>query len=180
MSKSVKSKFIWIVIAVIALVLINGALFRLYPGNFSTFAYIIFLFIPLAAAIIIIFTRFSLLFIKNIEEEKEESLLLQERQKEIVENMAEGLVVHNPNGKILTLNTVAEKFLGVKMSEIKKKSAEELKNYSHWFEILFRDLKEGEIFEYSFTDESGQVFDYQIIKITLNKERGEININKLP
>ena len=174
MSKSVKAKIKWIVIAVIALVLINGALFHFYPGNFSTFAYILFLFISLAAAIIIIFTRFSLLFIKNIEEEKEESLLLQERQKEIVENMAEGLVVHNLKGKILTVNAVAERFLGIKMPEIKRKSADELKNFSNWFKILFQDLKEGETFDYSFTDESGQDFDYLIIKITLNKERGEI------
>ena len=79
MSKSVKTKISWIVAAVLALVLINGALFHFYPGNFSNFAYILFLFIPLATAIIIIFTRFSLLFIKNIEEEKEEGLLLQER-----------------------------------------------------------------------------------------------------
>jgi len=174
MSKSVKTKISWIVAAVLALVLINGALFHFYPSNFSTFAYILFLFIPLAAAIIIIFTRFSLLFIKNIEEEKEEGLLLQERQKEIVENMAEGLVVHNLKEKILTVNAVAERFLGIKMSEIKRKSVEELKNFSNWFKILFQDLKEGETFEYSFTDESGQDFDYQIIKITLNKERGEI------
>src|SRR3990167_6833933 len=140
MSKSVKAKIKWIVIAVIALVLINGALFHFYPGNFSNFAYILFLFIPLATAIIIIFTRFSLLFIKNIEEEKEEGLLLQERQKEIVENMAEGLVVHNLKEKILTVNAVAERFLGIKMSEIKRKSVEELKNFSNWFKILFQHL----------------------------------------
>lgn len=175
MSKSAKNKkIIWIVIAVLALILINGTLFYFYPGHFSVFAYILFLFIPLAVAIVIIFTRFSLLFIKNIEEEKEESLLLQERQKEIVENMIEGLVVHNLNGKILTLNAVAEVFLGIKMSDVKRKTADELKNNSHWFKVLFRDFKEGENFEYSFTDESGQVFDYQIIKITLSKEKGEI------
>jgi PAS domain-containing protein len=155
MSKSVKTKISWIVAAVLALILINGVLFHFYPGNFSTFAYIIFLFVPLAAAIVIIFTRFSLLFIKNLEEEKEEGLLLQERQKEIVENMVEGLVVHNLKGKILTVNAVAERFLGIKMSEIKRKSADELKNFSNWFKILFRDLKEGETFDYSFTDESG-------------------------
>ncbi|MBM2818263.1 MAG: Phosphate regulon sensor protein PhoR (SphS) [Parcubacteria group bacterium] len=174
MSKSVKTKIGWIVIAVLILVLINGVLFHFYPGNFSIFAYILFLFIPLAAAIAIIFTRFSLLFIKNIEEEKEESLLLQERQKEIVENMVEGLIVHNLNGKILTLNAVAEKFLGMKMSNLRGKRADELRNSSHWFNILLQDFKEGEILEYSVTDKSGQVFDYQIIKITLNKERGEI------
>lgn len=174
MGKTAKTKISWIVIAVLVFALINGALFHFYPGNFSVFAYVLFLFIPLAAAIVIIFTRFSLLFIKNIEEEKEEGLLLQERQKEIVENMAEGLVVHNQNGKILTLNAVAERFLGLKMSDVKKKSADELKNFSNWFKILFQDLKEGEIFEHSFTDKDGQDFDYQIIKITLNKERGEI------
>lgn len=174
MSKSAKSKISWIVAAVLAFALINGALFHFYPGNFSLFAYVLFLFIPLAAAIVIIFTRFSLLFIKNIEEEKEESLLLQERQKEIVENMLEGLVVHNMNGKILTMNAVAERFLGIKMSDIRRKTGEELKNSSDWFKVLFQDLKEGETFEYSFSDKDGQDFDYQIIKITLNKERGEI------
>src|SRR3989344_8712071 len=174
MSKSVKTKISWIVIAVLVFAFINAALFYFYPGNFSVFAYVLFLFIPLAAAVIIIFTRFSLLFIKNVEEEKEESLLLQERQKEIVENMVEGLVVHNLNGKILTMNAVAERSLGIKMSDIRGKTSDELKNYSNWFKILFQDLKEGETFEYSFNDKDGQDFDYQIIKITLNKERGEI------
>lgn len=174
MSKSAKTKISWIVIAVLAFIFINGALFHFYPGNFSVFAYVLFLFIPLAAAIVIIFTRFSLLFIKNIEEEKEEGLLLQERQKEIVENMVEGLLVHNLNGKILTMNAVAERFLGTKLSGLKGKTADELKNSSDWFKVLFQDLKEGETFEYSFTDKDGQDFDYQIIKITLNKERGEI------
>lgn len=174
MSKSVKSKISWIIIAVLAFAFINGALFYFYPGNFSIFAYVFFLFIPLAAAIIIIFTKFSLLFIKNIEEEKEESLLLQERQKEIVENMAEGLVVHNLKGKILIMNAVAERFLGIKMSDVRNKTDNDLKNFSNWFKILFQDLKEGETFDYSFSDKDGQNFDYQIIKITLNKERGEI------
>ena len=174
MSKSVKTKISWIVIAVLVFAFINAALFYFYPGNFSVFAYVLFLFIPLAAAIIIIFTRFSLLFIKNIEEEKEEGLLLQERQKEIVENMVEGLVVHNLNGKILTMNAVAERSLGIKMSDIRGKTSDELKSYSNWFKILFQDLKEGETFDYSFSDKGGQDFDYQIIKITLNKERGEI------
>lgn len=174
MSRSAKTKISWIVIAVLIFALINGALFYFYPGNFSLFAYVLFLFIPLAAAIVIIFTKFSLLFIKNIEEEKEESFLLQERQKEIVENMAEGLVVHNLKGKILTLNAVAERFLGMKMSDIRRKTSDELKNYSDWFKVLFQDLKEGETFDYSFSDKNGQDFDYQIIKITLNKERGEI------
>ena len=35
-------------------------------------------------------------------------------------------------------------------------------------------MKEGEVSEYSFNDKEGHEFDYQIIKITLNKERGEI------
>lgn len=174
MSKSAKSKIRWIVVAVLALVFVNGTLFHFFPGNFSVFAYVLFLFIPLATAIVIIFTRFSLLFIKNIEEEKEESLLLQERQKEIVENMVEGLVVHNLNGKILTINAVAERLLGMKISDLRIKTADELKNSSDWFKVLFQDLKEGETFEYSFSDKNGQDFDYQIIKITLNKEKGEI------
>ncbi|MBU6431135.1 MAG: PAS domain S-box protein [Patescibacteria group bacterium] len=172
MSKSIKLKNIWIVLG-IAFVLINGALFYLYPGNFSIFAYVLFLFIPLAAAIVIIFTRFSLLFIKDIEEEKEEKKLLQERQRDIFENITEGLVVHDPRGKILTMNAAAEQFLGIKEAEIKTRPVEEIKNYSDLSKAIFEDLKEGEIFEYSFDKGSGEKFDYQIIKITLNKERGE-------
>ena len=174
MSKSAKTKIGWIVIAILAFILINGVLFHFYPGDFSVFAYVLFLFIPLAVAIVIIFTKFSLLFIKNIEEEKEESLLLQERQKEIVENMVEGLAVHNLKGKILTLNAVAERIFGMKTADIIRKTSDELKNYSDRFKVLFQDLKEGETFDYSFSDKNGQDFDYQIIKITLNKERGEI------
>lgn len=173
MIKSAKSKISWILIATLAFVIVNWVAFQFFPGNFSIIAYILFLFIPLATAIIIIFTRFSLLFIKNIEEEKEETLLLQERQKEIVENMLEGLIVHNVDGKILTMNAVAERLMGIKMSEIKGKTSDKLKNFSHWFKILFQDLKNGETFNYSF-NKDGQDLDYQIIKIILNKERGEI------
>lgn len=149
-------------------------MFYLYPGNFSAFAYILFLFVPLGIAVVVIFTKFSLLFIKNIEEEKEESLLLRERQKEIVENMVEGLVVHDSKGKILSMNVAAENFLGVKRSDIKNKSLDEVKNMSELFKVLSKDLKDGEVSECSFNDKDGQEFDYQIIKITLSKERGEI------
>lgn len=174
MKKLAKVNIGWIVVAILAFVLINGALFHFYPGNFSIFAYILFLFIPLVAAVVIIFTRFSLLFIKDIEEEKEENLLLQERQKDIVENMTEGLVVHDPKDKILMINAAAEQFLGIKRLELKEKSVDDVKNYSPLSKALFKDLKEGETFEYFFNDRSGQDFYYQIIKITLNKERGEI------
>lgn len=174
MKRLFNNKLGLIIVAFLIFVFGNVVLFRLFPGNFSTFAYLLFLFIPLSSAVIIIFTRFSLLFIKNIEEEKKESLRLQERQKEIVENMVEGLMVHNLNGKILTMNAIAERFLGVKFSEISTKSENELKNFSEWFKILFQDLKDGEITEYSFTSDDGQDFDYQIIKITLNKKKGEI------
>ncbi len=174
MSKLVKTKIIWIIFGIIAFVLVNGVLFYLYPGNFSIFAYVLFLFIPLAVAIVIIFTRFSLLFIKDIEKEKEEKRLLQERQKEIVENITEGLVVHDSKGKILTMNVAAEQFLGIKKMEIKTKSIDEIKNHSDLSKAIFKDLKEGETVEYSFNNGSGEEFDYQIIKITLNKERGEI------
>lgn len=152
----------------------NGSIFYLYPGNFSAFAYILFLFVPLGIAVVVIFTKFSLLFIKNIEEEKEESLLLRERQKEIVENMVEGLVVHDSKGKILSMNVAAENFLGVKKSYIKNKSLDEVKNMSELFRVLFKDMKDGEVSECSFNNKDGQEFDYQIIKITLSKERGEI------
>lgn len=149
-------------------------MFYLYPGNFSAFTYIVFLFVPLGIAVAVVFTRFSLLFIKNIEEEKEESLLLRERQKEIVENMVEGLVVHDSKGKILSMNVAAENFLGVKKSDIKNKTQDEVKNISELFRTLFKDMKEGEVSECSFNNKEGLEFDYQIIKITLSKERGEI------
>ena len=174
MSKPVNSKIGWIIVLCLAFLLVNGALFHFYRDSFSTLGYIVFLFIPLGLAVGVIFTRFSLLFIKNIEEEKEEGLLLQERQREIVENMVEGLVVHDSNGKILTMNATAESFLGVKRLDIKNKSLEDIKKISELFRVLFKDLKEGEVFEYSFNDKEGHEFDYQIIKITLNKERGEI------
>ena len=113
MDKSVKSKIGWIIAAVFGLLFINGGTLYLFPGRFSIIAYALFLFIPLALAIVVIFTKFSLLFIKDIEEGKEESQLLQERQKEIVENMVEGLVVHNSRGKILSVNATAENFLNL-------------------------------------------------------------------
>lgn len=174
MDKSVKSKIGWIVGAVLGLLLINGGMLYLFPGKFSIIAYALFLFIPLALAIVVIFTKFSLLFIKDIEEGKEESLLLQERQKEIVENMVEGLVVHNSRGKILTVNAAAENFLNLNRTDLVGKTADTITGHSNLFQVLFNDLKDGEIFEHSFSDEKGQEFSYQIIKVTLNKERGEI------
>lgn len=174
MNKSAKIKIGWVIVAILALILVNGAVFHLFPGKFSIFAYILFLFIPLAVAIVIIFTKFSLLFIKDIEVGKEESQLLQERQKEIVENMVEGLIVHNPKGKILTVNTAAENFLGVKRIDLVGKTPDKVINSSNLLKVLFNDFKEGEIFEHSFSDEKGQELSYQIIKVTLNAERDEI------
>lgn len=174
MSKSDKSKIIWIIVAVLALLFSNGMIFHFFPGKFPIFAYVIFLFIPLAVAVAVIFTKFSLLFIKNIEEGKEESLLFQERQKEIVENMVEGLVVHDSKGKILTVNMAAENFLGMKGVELVDKTAEKITNQSNLFKVLFNNFKEGEIFEHSFVDEKGQEFSYQIIKAVLNEKRGEV------
>lgn len=174
MNRSGKNKIGWIIVAVLALALINGAVLYLFPGKFSIFAYIFFLFIPLMVAVAIIFTKFSLLFIKDIEEGKEESLLLQERQKEIVENMMEGLVVHDSKGKILIVNAAAENFLGTNGSELIGRTADKISKSSGLLSVLFNDLKEGEIFEHSFSDENGQELSYQIIKVTLNKKRGEI------
>ena len=68
MDKSVKSKIGWIIAAVFGLLFINGGTLYLFPGRFSIIAYALFLFIPLALAIVVIFTKFSLLFIKDIEE----------------------------------------------------------------------------------------------------------------
>lgn len=174
MNRSDKNKIGWVIVAVLALVLMNGAIFRLFPGKFSILVYILFLFIPLMVAVVIIFTKFSLLFIKDIEEGKEESLLLQERQKEIVENMMEGLVVHNSNGKILIVNAAAENFLGMKGGELIGRTADKISKSSGLLSVLFNDLKEGEVFEYSFSDEKGQELSYQIIKATLSKKRGEV------
>lgn len=174
MRKLDKSKIGWIIGGILAYGLLNGAIFHFFPEHFSIIAYVAFLFIPLGLIVVVVFMKFSLLFIKNVEEEKTESRLLQQRQKEIVENMIEGLVVHNTNGKILVLNTAAEKFLGVKMSELKRKSVSDLKETSELFEILFKDLREGNVFEFSFKDKEGREFHYQIIKVILNKERGEI------
>ena len=51
--------------------------------------YILLVFVPLIVAVLIVFARFSLLFLKKIDEGEEEGKLLRERQKEIVENMVE-------------------------------------------------------------------------------------------
>ena len=174
MSKSDKSKIIWIIVAVLVLLFTNGVVFHFFPGKFSIFAYVLFLFIPLAVAVVVIFTKFSLLFIKDIEEGKEESLLFQERQKEIVENMVEGLVVHDSQGKILIMNVAAENFLGIKKVELVGKMADKITNQPGLFKVLFNNFKEGEIFEHSFVNEKGQEFSYQIIKATLNEKRGEV------
>lgn len=174
MSRSDKNKIGWIIVAVLALALINGVVFHLFPGKFSIFAYIFFLFIPLMVAVAVIFTKFSLLFIKDAEEGKKESLLLQERQKEIVENMVEGLVVHDSKGKILVVNAAAENFLGMNGSELVGRTADKISKHSGILAVLFNDLKEGEVFEHSFSDEKGLELSYQIIKVNLNKKRGEV------
>ena len=71
--------------------------------------YILLIFVPLIAAVLIVFARFSLLFLKKIDEGEEEGKLLRERQKEIVENMVEGLVAHSAHGKIFFFKQKAQK-----------------------------------------------------------------------
>jgi len=46
--------------------------------------YIFLVLVPLIAVVLIVFARFSLLFLKKIDEGEEEGNLLRERQKEIV------------------------------------------------------------------------------------------------
>lgn len=174
MDKLKRKKITWIAGGIAAYGLLNGVLFYLYPASFSAFAYIIFLLVPLFAVVMLIFARFSMVFIKRIEEKEEEEKLLQERQKEIVENMVEGLVVHNLEGKILGVNGAAESFLGMKEFQLKGKTAANIESPTSLLRALFMDSSQDQEIEFSYKNESGQELFYRIIKVFLSKERGEI------
>lgn len=171
----INKKKIRIIAGVLALVaLINGAFLYFYPESFSVFAYVLFVFVPLIAIVLFVFAKFSLLFLKRIEEEEEEEGdLLRERQKEIVENMLEGLVVHDSSGKIISVNVVAERFLNTKSSYIKGKKINEIDSPSGLLKAIFAPMEDKEEVELSFKGDVGQNLFYQVVQVSLNKERGE-------
>lgn len=136
--------------------------------------YTIFFLIPFFAIVLVIFIKFSLVFIKRIEEKEEEEKLLRKRQKEIVENMAEGLVVHDLKGKILNVNGMAENFLGTKEFNLKGKTATEVEKPAPLLSALFGNFDYGQEIEFSCKGENGQDLFYAITKVFLNKERGEV------
>ncbi len=155
------------------LALVNGALFYFYPEKFSIFAYVLFVFILLIAGILFVFAKFSLLFLKRIDEEEEEGELLRERQKEIVENMLEGLVVYDVNGKIISVNGIAEQFLNTKNGYIKGKKLSEIDSPSELLKAIFQPIEDREEVEFNFKGDVGQDLFYQVVQVSLNKERGE-------
>lgn len=170
-----KKKIFLIIGGVAALALLNAALSSFYPKNFPFFAYIIFIIIPLIAVIIFVFTRFSVLFLNRISEKEEEGLLLKRRQKDIVENMIEGLVVHDRNGKVLAVNSAAERFLDIKEKDLRGPGAAKIIAGNQFLaNILKKDMQEKEELEYAFTNDAGQELYFLIIKITLNEEMGEV------
>jgi len=170
-----KKENIYLIIAgVFAFGIVNLALFYAYPGNFTTIAYIMFLIIPLIVAIIIVFARFSVLFTSRISEQEDEKKLLRERQKEIVENMVEGLVVHNKKGKILSVNSAAEKFLGVSSLDLLYKTSSEVNKRSSLLDALFKEHNSEDEKEHSFKDKHGKEYVFKIISVKLSQKRGEI------
>ena len=174
MAKIDKKKIRLIAGVLAAIALTNGAMLYLYPQSFSIFAYVLFIFVPLIAIVLIVFARFSLLFLKKIDEEEEEGKLLRERQKEIVENMVEGLVVHSADGRILSVNGAAEKFLNTRYFDIKGKNIGEIDSPSQLLKAIFSPMEDKKELDFSFKDELEQELFYQIIQVSLSKERGEI------
>ncbi len=170
----IKNNIYLIIAGIFAFGIINAAMFYLYPGNFSTIAYVSFLIIPLVVAIIIVFIKFSFLFTSRISEQEDEKKLLRERQKEIVENMVEGLVVHDKSGKILAVNGMAEKFLGVSSSEILYKTSAELLKKSSLFKAIFEKPYFENEAEHLFKDKYGKEYVFKIISVKLSEKRGEI------
>jgi len=136
--------------------------------------YILLVFVPLIVAVLIVFARFSLLFLKKIDEGEEEGKLLRERQKEIVENMVEGLVAHTADGRILMVNEAAEKFLNTRFADIKGKKIGEIDNPSQLLRAVFTHMEDRKELAFSFKDGLGQELFYQIIQVPLSRERGEI------
>jgi PAS domain S-box-containing protein len=171
---SMKNNIYSIIAGVLAFGIINAALFYAYPDKFSTIAYVTFLIAPLVIAIIIVFTRFSFLFTSRISEQEDEKNLLRDRQKEIVENMIEGLVVHDKSGKILAVNSSAEKFLEVPRSELIYKTRKEVTKKTPLLDALFNNLDSENEKEHSFKDKYGKEYVFKIINVQLNKKRDEM------
>lgn len=170
-----KNNIYSIIAGVLAFGIINAALFYAYPDKFSTIAYVTFLIAPLVIAIVIIFTRFSFLFTTRISEQEDEKKLLRERQKEIVENMIEGLVVHDKQGKILAVNDAAEKFLDMSSSELLYRTRKNINKKSSLLDAIFevQDPKKDAI-EHSFKDKYGKEYVFKIISVKLSDERNEM------
>ena len=136
--------------------------------------YIFLILAPLIAVVLIVFARFSLLFLKKIDEGEKEGKLLRERQKEIVESMVEGLVAHTVDGRILMVNEAAEKFLNTRFADIKGKKIGEIDNPSQLLRAVFTLMEDRKELAFSFKDGLGQELFYQIIQVPLSQKRGEI------
>ena len=136
--------------------------------------YIFLILAPLIAVVLIVFARFSLLFLKKIDEGEKEGKLLRERQKEIVESMVEGLVAHTVDGRILMVNEAAENFLNVQFVDVKGKKISEIDNPSQLLRAVFTPMEDRKELAFSFKDGLGQELFYQIIQVPLSQKRGEI------
>lgn len=171
-----KNNIYLIIAGVFGFVILNIILFYAYPGKFSTMAYIIFLIVPLITALVIVFARFSFLFTSRISEQEDEKELLRERQEEIIENMVEGLVVHNVSGKIFSVNSTAERFLNISADKLLYRTYIQIQNKNLLLKALFedKDLTNKTEREISFKDKYGKEYVFKIISVELNKKRGEI------
>ena len=109
-----------------------------------------------------------------MSKQEEDDGLLRERQKEIVENIMEGLVAHGADGRILMVNEAAEKFLNVRFAEIKGKKIGEIDNPSQLLRAVFTSMEDRKELAFSFKDDIGQELFYQIVQVPLSKERDEI------
>ena len=88
--------------------------------------------------------------------------------------MVEGLVVHGADGRILSVNGAAEKFLNVQYPDIKGKKIGEIENPPQLLRAIFTPMEDRKEFAFSFKDNAGQELFYQITQVPLSKERGEI------
>jgi two-component system sensor histidine kinase VicK len=88
--------------------------------------------------------------------------------------MIEGLVVHDKVGKILSVNSMAEKFLGIPISELIYKKNSEITKRSSLLDALFKKFNKGDSQEHSFKDKRGKEYVFKIISVELNKKRGEV------
>ena len=109
-----------------------------------------------------------------MSKQEEDDGLLRERQKEIVENIMEGLVAHGADGRILMVNEAAEKFLNVRFAEIKGKKIGEIDNPSQLLRAVFTPMEDRKELAFSFKDDIGQELFYQIVQVPLSQERDEI------